>query len=316
MPADPANLLDGVTQLPEWRTRRERGSIGLLRFMAFVSLRLGRRISRVVLYAIATYFFLFAPAARRYSKQYLRMALGHAPTLRDRFRQMLYFSTTIHDRVFLLNDQQQLFDITTEGEQLMFDQVATGRGAVIMGAHMGSFEVLRSLGRRRAGLQVAMAMYEQNARKINAAMAVINPKIQADIVPLGRIDAMLRIAERLDGGQSIGFLSDRVLGDEPTLPVTVLGERAHIPTGPMRAAAILKRPVIFMVGLHRGGNRYHVVFELLADFSRVTPKSRELAVRTALDRYAQLLDRHCRNDPYNWFNFYDFWRDPKGGTDA
>jgi len=80
----------------------------------------------------------------------------------------------------------------------------------------------------------------------------------------------------------------------------------------MRAAAILRRPVIFMAGLYRGANRYHVVFEPVADFSAVAPNGRDAAVRDAVERYAALLDRHCRRDPYNWFNFFDFWRAPSG----
>ena len=76
------------------------------------------------------------------------------------------------------------------------------------------------------------------------------------------------------------------------------------------AAAILRRSVVFMVGLYRGGNQYHVVFAPIADFSTVAPKARDAAVRDAVERYAALLDQYCRCDPYNWFNFFDFWREP------
>jgi len=59
----------------------------------------------------------------------------------------------------------------------------------------------------------------------------------------------------------------------------------------MRTAAILKRSVIFMVGLYRGGNRYHVVFAPIADFSATPPGARDAAVDRAMVRYAALLDR-------------------------
>jgi predicted LPLAT superfamily acyltransferase len=75
----------------------------------------------------------------------------------------------------------------------------------------------------------------------------------------------------------------------------------------MRVAAALRRPVIFMTGLYRGGNRYHVVFHQIADFSQPNPVGRDAAVRAAIASYAQLLERYTRSDPYNWFNFYDFW---------
>jgi predicted LPLAT superfamily acyltransferase len=294
----------------DWIRHRERGSTTLLRIMSFVSLHLGRTLSRIPLYGIAIYFFLFAPTARRHSRRYLRLALDRPPSAADRFRQILSFATTIHDRVYLINARFDLFNITIEGESLLRAQSDSGRGAVLMGAHMGSFEVMHSLGRHQRGLQVAMAMYEENARKINAALAAINPQLMADIIPLGQIDAMLNIAQRLDRGALIGILGDRTLGSEPVQEVTLLGERAYLPVGPMRAAAILRCPVFFMAGLYRGKNTYHVVFERIADFSATSAGARRVATRAAIDRYAAVLDKYCRSDPYNWFNFHDFWRAP------
>lgn len=310
MAPDTRHLVDMPAKSAEWIGHRERGSTHLLRFMAWLSLRLGRTPSRGALYGIAAYFFLFAPVARRQSRRYLRRALGREPKAADRFRHVLNFATTIHDRVYLINEQYDKFNITMEGEPLMRAQVAAGNGAFLMGAHMGSFEVIRSIGRRQPGLHVAMAMYEDNARKINTILAAINPRAKTDIISLGHLDAMLCIAERLERGAFVGMLGDRTLGAEHVQEVTILGEPAYLPTGPMRAAALLRRPVFFMAGLYRGGNRYHVVFEPIADFSTAAPASRDAAVRAAVQRYATLLDKHCRHDPFNWFNFFDFWRRP------
>jgi predicted LPLAT superfamily acyltransferase len=319
MTPDPSRVLEsraidgGAARRPtgsaEWRDYRERGSARLLRLMAFLSLRLGRSLSRSVLYGIAAYFFLFSPAASKHSRRYLKLALGRDPTAADRFRHILYFATCIHDRVYLVNEQFDRFDCTIEGEPLVQAQIDAGRGGFLVGAHMGSFEVMASLGRRQPGLQVSMAMYENNARKINAQLAAINPDAKPDIIPLGHIDTMLTIADRLDRGAFVGMLADRTLEDEPMCLVTVLGRPTYLPTGPMRAAAILRRSVIFMAGLYRGGNRYHVVFEPVADFSDIPAGGRDAAVKSAMLRYAALIDRYCRSDPYNWFNFFDFWRE-------
>ena len=129
-----ANLVDPPTKA-DWIRHRERGSIALLRIMAFVSLHLGRTLSRIPLYGIAIYFFLFAPSARRHSRRYLRLALGRHPSARDRFRQILSFATTIHDRVYLIDGQFEKFHITLEGESLILAQSDSGRGALLMGAH-------------------------------------------------------------------------------------------------------------------------------------------------------------------------------------
>jgi predicted LPLAT superfamily acyltransferase len=296
----------------EWVTHRERGSMILLRIMTFLSLRLGRSGGRVFLYLIAAYFFTFAPTARRNARAYLRRALGREPTSADRFRHVLTFATTIHDRVYLMKERLDLFDISVEGEELVRSALEAGQGAFLMGAHVGSFDIIRAFGQRQPGLQVAMAMYEDNARRVNAMLAAVNPAAKPDVIALGHMDSMLKIQDYLGRGIFVGVLGDRTLGNEAAQRVGFLGRPARFPIGAMRAAAVMRRPVIFMIGLYRGGNRYHVVFETLADFSSVEPRQRDAAVRAAIQRYAGLLEKYVRSDPYNWFNFFDFWRGGDG----
>ncbi len=292
----------------EWRDTRERGSVWLLRIMTVISLRLGRPAGRVVLHGIALYFFLFAPQARRAALDYLRRVLGRRPRARDRYRQLLSFATTIHDRVYLLNERFELFDISTVGEELMAASLRPGSGAILLGAHLGSFEVTRAIGRRRSGLRVAMVAYEDTARKLNAMLAAINPAAQVDMVALGSVEAMLRVRDLLEEGVFVGMLGDRTPGGEAVMELPFLGGMAKFPLGPMRAAALLGRRVILMLGLYLGGNRYRVVFEEIADFSGVAAQEREAAVREAVGRYVGRLEEYCRGYPYNWFNFYRFWQ--------
>ena len=296
----------------EWQKNPERSSLFMLRVMTLISLRLGRSASRLVLYGIAAYFLLFAPAARRMSRNYLRRVLklpsAAAVGWPHLYRHFLSFASAIHDRVFLLNDRFDLFDIRVHDQALIDSIVADGRGVFLVGAHMGSFEVLRAIGRRQPGLRVAMVMFEENARKINAALNAINPESRQDIIALGHIDSMIQVHELLAQGTVVGMLADRSLGNDGTRPISFLGDAAELPLGPFRMAAILRRPVIFMTGLYRGGNRYDIHFETLADFSALPPRGRTLAVEAAMTRYAALLEKYCYSAPYNWFNFFDFWR--------
>ena len=299
----------------EWQQRPERSSLFMLRLMTWLSLRLGRGASRVVLYVIAAYFLAFAPTARRMSRDYLRRVLQLAAPAavgwRHLFRHFLCFASVIHDRIYLLNGRFELFDIRVHNQDLIDKVVADGQGVFLLGAHLGSFEVLRAIGRQQPGLRVAMAMYEENARKINAALGAINPEAQQDIVALGHIDSMIQVHELLGQGTVVGMLGDRSLGQDDTRAFDFLGAPAELPLGPFRMAAILRRPVLFMTGLYRGGNRYDIHFEALADFSKVPPRGRTLAVQAAMARYAVLLAYYCRSAPYNWFNFFDFWHAPQ-----
>lgn len=172
----------------------------------------------------------------------------------------------------------------------------------------GSFEVLRAVGRGKAQLPVAMLMYAENARKINAILEAINPEASADIIPLGQVKSMLEARDRLDQGALVGMLADRSLGSDPTRTLPFLGAPAQFPVGPWRMAAMLRRPVFFMTGLYLGGNRYQIHLEPLADFSAVERSERDEAIASAMDRYAERLSHFCRIAPNNWFNFFDFWR--------
>ena len=300
--------------VPEWVGSPERGSVRLLRLMAWLSLRLGRRWSRVVLYPVALYFLLLAPTSRAASRAYLRRVLLREPGWRDLYRHFLSFATTVHDRVYLLNGRFDLFDIAVYGSEPVHELVRAGQGAFLLGAHLGSFEIIRAVGRERA-LPVAMVMYEENARRINAALAAINPAVRPDIVPLGRVDSMLLVRDRLDQGTVLGILADRTVQSEAGAPMDFLGAPADFPLGPFRLAAMLRRPVIFMAGLYLGGNRYAIYFEPLADFSDVTREQRGREMELAMGRYVACLERYCRMAPYNWFNFFSFWQRADTGAE-
>ncbi|MDP2229311.1 acyl-CoA synthetase [Methylotenera sp.] len=291
-----------------WLKTQERSNMLMLRIMSWISLRLGRRIARLVLHLIALYFVLFAPDSRRASLGYLPRVLGRPATWLDLYRHFFCFASTIHDRIYLINRRYDLFDIEIHGKENIHPLIDAGKGVLLMGAHLGSFEVMRAIGRQLPGLRVAMVMHEDNAQKINSMLAAINPEASMDIIPLGRIDSMLQVQERLEDGMLVGMLSDRTLGNEPMAQVNLLGATAALPTGPFRMAALLRRPVVFMVGLYMGGNRYQIHFETLADFSDTPRGQRDQAVEIAIARYTELLNRYTRLAPYNWFNFFDYWQ--------
>jgi predicted LPLAT superfamily acyltransferase len=225
----------------------------------------------------------------------------------DIYKHFFTFASTIHDRIYLLNNKFDLFDIDLHGEQLIIDAMSNDQGILLIGAHIGSFEIIRSLAWRHTTLKVVMAMYEENARKTNQALAIINPEAQQDIIGLGHLDSILKLNEHLNAGTFVGILGDRSFHDDATIPISLLGSPANLPSGPFRIAAILQRPVIFMIGLYLGGNRYQIHFEKLADFSNIPRAERQFAIHRAMLSYATLLEKYCKSAPYNWFNFFNFW---------
>ena len=310
MPASESGHRRGASH---WRHRPERSSRAILRLMTWLSLTLGRRLSRVILYPIAAYFVVFAPAARRASRQYLGRALGREARLPDGFRHVLSFASVVHDRVYWLRDRFDLFDVRVSGQEQVLALQREGRGIVFVGAHFGSFEALRVLGQRH-GLDVRMLMFPDNARMVNEALAAINPALTDAVIALGRSDSILKVRDHLAGGGCVGILADRLLAEDVgrTRVVDFLGAPARFPLGPYRLAALLRAPVVFMAGVYLGGNRYHLQFAPVADFARVGAADREAASEQALLAFVEQLQARCRQAPWNWFNYYAFWNE----TDA
>ncbi len=259
----------------------------------------------MLLAPVCLIFAACRPDARAASNAYLARALGRSPGISDVLRHFFTFATTVLDRVYLLNDEAYRFEITIHGEAIVTDILAQGGGCLLFGAHHGSFEVLRLVGRTQPDLRVSLAMYEATGRKIGAALNAINPHLAPAIIGLGRLGAMIEIRDCLEQGGFVGMLADRTLPGDTTIDIDFLGAPAAFPTGPARLGALLRPPIVLMVGLFRGGNRYDIHFEQLAPAGSAKPGPEETSHLIA--RYVARLEHFARVAPFNWFNFYDFW---------
>jgi predicted LPLAT superfamily acyltransferase len=300
----------------DWTASEERSNMLALKVMAWIALHLGRRIARWVLIPVTLYFLLFSPTAKRHSRRFLARALGREARIGDGWRHVHAFASVVLDRLYFVRGALDEFDLQVSGGELVDATLAEGGGAFLLGAHVGSFEALQAVGASRPGMRVAMVMYPDNARMIHAVLHSVAPDFQLRIIPIGRPGSTLAIREWLDGGGLVGLLGDRfpppeagvaARGDGVERPF--LGVPARFTDGPMRLAQLLRRRVIFMVGLYRGGRRYDVRFEELADFrQRVDDAAeRDRALQAAIAAYVARLEALAREAPYNWFNFHDFW---------
>ncbi|MEO5845093.1 MAG: acyl-CoA synthetase [Caldimonas sp.] len=299
-----------------WTRQRELSNRRQMRVMRVLAIFAGRRATRLLLPPIVCVAILDR-ATRRHSARYLTRVLGRPATWGDVYRHLHTFLGSVLDRVFLLQERFALFRFKASGIEAIMAPFARGEGVLAFGAHLGSFEALRMIGHDK-GLRVAMIMYEDNARFINEALAELAPRAALHTIALGRLDAMLAIRRWLDEGGVAGLLADRSLPGmsqrSKAIALPFLGAPALFPDGPFRLAAMLRRKVVFMAGLYRGGRDYDLRFVELADFSTLPAgaaagSERDAAIRAAMLRYVATLESLCREAPYNWFNFYDFWAD-------
>ena len=290
-----------------WLAQRERGNRWAYQFMLWVALRIGRKTARALLYPICTYYVLFSWSASRGIKTFLRRVLRRRVTLRDLFLQYLAFASTLLDRTFLLAKRHEEFDLNIRDLDILLDRVDRKQGCLLLGSHLGSFDILRATGLATRNAPIKLLMHKENAPILNDILGTLDPTLSDSIIPVGEPETMLRAKECLDAGGLIGMLGDRPLKHEKVVSCQFFGHTAQFPSGPMLLAGILKVPVVLFFCLYRGGGRYDIHFELFAETVTISREDRTNDLQEWTQRYVHRLEVYCQMAPTNWFNFYDFW---------
>ncbi len=298
--------------MADWRKIPEAGTVFGIQLVVLCARVLGRRIAGWILYVPVFWYALVRGSARRASRDFLRR-VGHPSSLRHVIRHLHTFAKVSLDRLFFLTGRMDRFQFVHVGHDVLVDQVKTGRGALLLGAHLGSFEVMR----RRAkdfDVPIHVVVDFSNAERINGVLKALAPDIETRLISLAPdpVAAMLAIKAAVDRGELVAVLGDRVnhAAKDRITHAELLGARAAFPAGPWLLAQALHCPVFFVVGLFEPPNTYSLHLELLADEVKLERARRDEAIAAHAARYAAMLEKYVRTAPMNWFNFHDFWSEP------
>ncbi|MEO6594492.1 MAG: lipid A biosynthesis acyltransferase [Planctomycetota bacterium] len=291
-----------------WLNRSERGTVlGIKAAFRFATL-LGRTTTKPLVALVALWYRLFDRRAVRASRSWLQRVTGRRPGFWAVYQHLRTFAQVTLDRVFLLTGRTQALTFTRTGNQLLARQAATGRGALLLGAHVGSFEAMRA-GGDDDHFRIQILGFFKNSKRINALLSELNPGQAAQVMHLGfdPIGVMARVQECLEQGQFVATLADRTGLDERAVEATFFGETAQFAGGPFLIASILHCPVYLVFGLYSPPDRYDLHCEHFADRIDLPRRDREKGLREWVQRYAARVEHHARQAPMNWFNFFDFW---------
>lgn len=295
-----------VSERPAWLAQRELGNELATRLMAWLTLAVGRRAARLLLYPIVLYFLAVSARTRRASREYLGRALGRRAQLGDVMRHCHSFASTLQDRVYFATGRLAQFELAIELVPEAERWLARGRGCILMGSHLGSYEVLRAVAAAH-GRPVNTLMHVDLAAHTRRVLRSIAPHAELNVIPFGQPQSLLRVEECLSRGELVGMLADRVWRNERAVRCDFLGAPAAFPVGPWTLAGLVGAPVILFFGLYHGGRRYEIRLEPFAERIALERADRDAAAAHWVRRYAARLEAHCRLAPYNWFNFYDYW---------
>ena len=302
----------------DWQSRPEGGGHFAMWLMRAIALFGGRRLGRICLYPVTLYFFLRRGPERRASRQFLQRAFGRPATIWQVLRHLHGYAVTTLDRIFLLTHGERDFEIEVEGLEQLDQYVTQGRGVLLVGSHQGSFEALRALSARRPDVSLRVLLDKQKTPAMTELLEALAPDVGANVIDVSRGGASvtLAVAEACQKGAIVALLADRGRAQEVLRYTDFLGQPAPFPVGPWLLAHALKVPVLLCFGLYLGGNRYRLIFEPFAEQVVIPRHQRSSALDALIERYAGRLEHYVYVDPYNWFNFYDFWQGPTSTIEA
>lgn len=294
--------------IQDWAEKKERSNPATLKLICWIALHTSRFFARLWLYPITLYFYLTSAQVRSASKHYLKRIKGLTGNPWQVAKHIFYFSATILDRVYFLTDQFHRFEIKTYGLEHIEALQATGKGGILLGAHLGSFELLRSLATHNK-IPFKILMYQDHNAMITKVFNSLNPDISKSVINLADDNAMLKMNECLNSGDMIGMLGDRYVSHDKKISCKLLGDEVDFPTGPITLATVTKVPVIFFCGVYCGKNKYEIHIEKISDAVQLPRGERDKYVNETTQKYVNRVEHYIKKHPYNWFNFYDFWQD-------
>lgn len=291
----------------DWLNVRETGSVLGMRVLLYTCTMFGRWPARVVLKLVALYYVALNRKAREASRTYLAL-VGVAPSLRHVYKHVLSFAECSLDRLFFLRRNFAPFVVTSVGSEHIRALTQKRQGAILLGAHLGSFEAMRAASENTQA-NINVVGYFGNARAVNRVLdqgsdGQVKTRL-LEVTP-DSIEFVFKAKELLERGEMLAILADRVISNH-VAEVSFLGRKARFPTGPFILAASLKCPVYLTLGLYYPPNRYELHCEPFVDLVTLPRGARAEALQAYVQRYADRLAHHCRLAPYNWFNFFSFW---------
>jgi KDO2-lipid IV(A) lauroyltransferase len=187
------------------------------------------------------------------------------------------------------------------GQQHVVAALAAGKGAILVTAHSGGWDVAaHQLGRdlNVPVLIVMAAEQDELARRLHDSVRV---RAGVQVVHVGRhpLDA-LPVLQHLRRGGIVAFQLDRVPAGAPAVAVSLFERRIGFPRGPFYLASVARAPLVPIFSRRRGYFEYEICAAPAVDLGR---RPSEAALEAAAQRAADAMQDFVARDPTQWFQF-------------
>ncbi|NJN25609.1 MAG: lipid A biosynthesis acyltransferase [Cyclobacteriaceae bacterium] len=288
--------------MPSWKGQTRGGLLGY-RIFVFILKNLGIRAAYFVLRFVVLYFIFFAPKATISLFQYFRRAQKFS-VLKSAFavvKNFFLLGQTIIDKVVLSAGIKNNIGYTFTGEEFLMDLKHKNQGALLISAHVGSWDIAGFL-LKRLETKVNIVMYEAEHEKIKTYLSEVMGQESWKVIPIKNdLSHIFLINAALAAKEIVCIHGDRFVDEAKVMAHDFYGKKAYFPAGPFMMATKLSVPYSFVYCVKSASNHY----DLFATPIAMAQQSAGEVLTDYVERLQHMLARY----PYQWFNYYDFWED-------
>ena len=299
-------------------------------------------VLRILAFPVGFFYFLFSKRSRRESRQFLRKAaqfIDRPETARQcrsplgPLRHIVSFSLTLVEKLQSWGGKFPFKNIHFREDDIgeLIEGLEKGKGAFLVCSHLGNAELLRGLASfNRTGVSRSVGVTSVVDMEVTAhfsrMLKELNPQSALDIISAKSIspDTAILLEEKLAAGELVVIAGDRtssgalsrpstrpLQGSEKNLAIPFLGEEAPFSPGVFYLALLLKAPVYFVFALRRGALSLRPEYDMYVHKSGLSfdgsRKERLMRSSDLARSFAAFLESYCKEQPFQWYNFYDFW---------
>jgi len=288
-------------------------------------------ILRIIAFPVGFFYFLFSKKARTESARYLQKAAPFvtqqdiAKKCRSPFgplRHIVSFSLALVEKLQAWGGKFQFNNIHFQNDDVdkLINELENGKGVFLITSHIGNIELLRGLASlNRTGISrrtpVTAVIDTKVSENFTRMLKELNPQSGFDIINAGEIGPYTAgiLEDKLAAGEMVTIAGDRTgaNGKGNNLLIPFLGEEAPFSQGIFYLAALMKAPVYFVFAVRRGDLSILPEYDMHVHKNTIPlecSRKERLNQSSLLARsFAGLLESYCKQNPFQWYNFYNFW---------
>lgn len=291
---------------------KSRGTPLGYRIFVWVLKTFGVLPSYFLLRFVVLYYFIFSFRASRQIYLLYRCKLGYSRSLSiiKLYRNYFLLGQGIIDKVVLSSGIKNNFSFDFDGEENLHKIAALKKGGILLSAHIGNWDIAGQLFKRLES-RINIVLYDGEHEQIKEYLEGVTGKRNMHVIVIKNdLSHIYKISEALSNNELVCMHADRFMEGNKTLTAGFLGQPARFPMGPFLLASTFKVPVSYVFAVKESNFHYHLFASEIKDYAAVAKND---IIPQMLTEYVSEIEKKVKQYPEQWFNYYDFWEQPKQG---